>query len=235
MRRIYIASCKLEGRMRPLLQGQDTRSAGRVEERVQRTSRADGKSRIASMLPSLVQGLVLLGQLALQQEDEVTACSLLEASASLARQIQEEQNGVEPSFLPAWVLALQGNDAETGVQALERLVQSRKGDDSEALVSGLAEGGGVAAQRRALMPKLTSRTLELVPAPMASVGSSAGLSAREVEVLRLVAQGLTDAQVAEQLVISPRTVNWHLSAIYSKLGVSSRAAATRYALEQQVL
>ncbi len=37
----------------------------------------------------------------------------------------------------------------------------------------------------------------------------AGLTAREVEVLRLVAQGLTDAQVAEQLVISPRTVNWH--------------------------
>jgi DNA-binding NarL/FixJ family response regulator len=58
-----------------------------------------------------------------------------------------------------------------------------------------------------------------------------GLTAREVEVLRLVAQGLTDAQVAEHLVISPRTVNWHLTAIYSKLQVSSRSAATRYAIE----
>jgi ATP/maltotriose-dependent transcriptional regulator MalT len=65
--------------------------------------------------------------------------------------------------------------------------------------------------------------------------SPARLTAREVEVLRLVAQGLSDTQVAEQLVISPRTVNWHLSLIYSKLGVSSRAAATRYALEQQLL
>jgi len=63
----------------------------------------------------------------------------------------------------------------------------------------------------------------------------AGLTAREMEVLRLVAQGLTDAQIAEQLVISPRTVNFHLTSIYSKLGVSSRSAATRYAIEQHLV
>ena len=57
------------------------------------------------------------------------------------------------------------------------------------------------------------------------------LTRRETEVLRLVAEGLTDAQIAQQLVISPRTVNWHLTAIYSKLGVSSRSAATRYTLD----
>ena len=44
-------------------------------------------------------------------------------------------------------------------------------------------------------------------------------------MLRLVAQGLTDAQVAEQLVISPRTVNTHLKSIYGKIGVSSRSTA----------
>ena len=65
--------------------------------------------------------------------------------------------------------------------------------------------------------------------------SPAGLTAREVEVLRLVAQGLTDAQVGEQLVISRRTVNWHLTSIYSKLGVSSRSAATRFAIEQYLV
>ena len=63
----------------------------------------------------------------------------------------------------------------------------------------------------------------------------AGLTAREVEILRLVVQGLTDAQVAEQLVISPRTVNWHLTSIYSKLQVSSRTAATRFAIEQHLI
>ncbi len=60
------------------------------------------------------------------------------------------------------------------------------------------------------------------------------LTAREVEVLRLVAQGLSDTQVAEKLVISPHTVNTHLKSIYSKILVSSRSAATRYAIEHQL-
>jgi len=62
-----------------------------------------------------------------------------------------------------------------------------------------------------------------------------GLTAREVEVLRLVAQGLTDAQVAEKLVIARRTVNWYLTSIYNKIQVSSRSAATRYALEHRLV
>jgi DNA-binding NarL/FixJ family response regulator len=62
-----------------------------------------------------------------------------------------------------------------------------------------------------------------------------GLTAREVEVLRLLAQGLSDAQIAEHLVISPRTVNRHTTSLYNKLGVSSRAAATRAAIEHHLL
>ena len=62
-----------------------------------------------------------------------------------------------------------------------------------------------------------------------------GLTTREIEVLRLLAQGLPDAQIAEQLVISPRTVNNHLTSIYSKIQVSSRSAATRYAMEHQLV
>jgi predicted ATPase/serine/threonine protein kinase/DNA-binding CsgD family transcriptional regulator len=62
-----------------------------------------------------------------------------------------------------------------------------------------------------------------------------GLTAREVEVLRLLAQGMTDAQIAEQLVISPRTVNNHLTSIYQKIQVSSRSAATRYAVDQHLV
>ena len=59
----------------------------------------------------------------------------------------------------------------------------------------------------------------------------AGLTPRELDVLQLVAQGLTDAAAAELLFISPRTVSQHLRSIYGKLGVSSRSAATRFALE----
>jgi DNA-binding NarL/FixJ family response regulator len=50
-------------------------------------------------------------------------------------------------------------------------------------------------------------------------------------VLRLLAQGLTNPQIAEQLVISPCTVHAHLHAIYGKLEVNTRSAATRFALE----
>jgi DNA-binding NarL/FixJ family response regulator len=53
-----------------------------------------------------------------------------------------------------------------------------------------------------------------------------------VEVLNLLAQGLSDVMISEELVISPRTVNAHLTSIYGKLGVNSRAAATRFAIEK---
>jgi predicted ATPase/DNA-binding CsgD family transcriptional regulator len=84
-------------------------------------------------------------------------------------------------------------------------------------------------------PASVSRVRQPMANEKISCPYPAELTAREVEVLRLVAQGLSDAQVAEQLVISPRTVNWHLTSIYSKLGVSSRAAATRYAIEHQMV
>ena len=57
------------------------------------------------------------------------------------------------------------------------------------------------------------------------------ISPRELEVLALVAEGLTDREVAERLFISPRTVNQHLRSIYNKLGVNSRTGATMRAIE----
>jgi len=75
-----------------------------------------------------------------------------------------------------------------------------------------------------------------IPQPsVAAAEYPAGLTAREVEVLRLVAQGLTDAQVAERLVLSAHTVHAHLRSIYGKLEVTSRAAATRFAVDHQLL
>ena len=73
--------------------------------------------------------------------------------------------------------------------------------------------------------------LQINTLPHYVVQRPAGLTAREVEVLRLVAQGLTNAQVAEQLYLARRTINTHLTSIFTKLGVSSRAAATRFAVE----
>lgn len=61
------------------------------------------------------------------------------------------------------------------------------------------------------------------------------LSVREHEVLRLVADGLTDAEVANQLVLSVRTVNAHLQSIYTKLNVNSRTAAVHEATARSLL
>jgi DNA-binding NarL/FixJ family response regulator len=65
--------------------------------------------------------------------------------------------------------------------------------------------------------------------------SPAGLTGREVEVLRLLATGLTNAQIAERLVISLLTVKAHVRSIYSKLDITSRSAATRYALDHKLV
>ena len=61
-----------------------------------------------------------------------------------------------------------------------------------------------------------------------------GLTARERQVLALVAQGQTDAQIAEQLMLSPHTVHRHVANARTKLGVPTRSAAAAWALTNQV-
>jgi DNA-binding NarL/FixJ family response regulator len=61
------------------------------------------------------------------------------------------------------------------------------------------------------------------------------LTSREVEVLRLVAAGLTNREIGDRLGVSPRTIDAHLRSIYSRLGVATRSAATRYALERRLV
>jgi non-specific serine/threonine protein kinase len=89
-------------------------------------------------------------------------------------------------------------------------------------------------ERLALLGSRDARSMA-AQTPAQSTGYPGGLTAREVEVLRLVAEGLTDAQAAERLVVSTRTVNSHLRSIYSKLGISSRSAAGRFAAEHGLI
>ena len=70
--------------------------------------------------------------------------------------------------------------------------------------------------------------------PSSAPEHPAGLTSREVEVLGLVAARMTSPRIAKELFVSPRTVEAHITSIYHKLGVSSRAAATRYALEHGI-
>jgi ATP/maltotriose-dependent transcriptional regulator MalT len=86
--------------------------------------------------------------------------------------------------------------------------------------------------------------LDAARATFASLGAAAagesappetGLTAREVEVVGLVAQGKTNRAIADELIVSEKTVASHLSHIFTKLGISSRAALTAYAYEHELV
>lgn len=68
-----------------------------------------------------------------------------------------------------------------------------------------------------------------------TIAHPAGLTARQVEVLRLMADGLTNAELAERLYLSVKTVGHHVSAILAKLGVASRREAIRRARDLGLL
>jgi DNA-binding NarL/FixJ family response regulator len=121
-----------------------------------------------------------------------------------------------------------------------------RANSSEVLVSAttreLAAGSGVALTDRGEHTlhgvAETKRLYAASQTETAEAGADelpAGLTAREVEVLRLVAAGLTDAEVAERLFLSVRTVNAHMRSVYRKVGVGSRAAAGRFAAENGLL
>jgi len=92
------------------------------------------------------------------------------------------------------------------------------------------------ARRYADRARKVLRRLGVRPRPVRRPGSDGGpLSQRELEVARLMATGLTTAQVAERLIISPHTADTHLRRIYERLGLNSRAALTRYLAESGLL
>jgi DNA-binding CsgD family transcriptional regulator len=130
-------------------------------------------------------------------------------------------------------IAARANPGEVLVSATTRELAAGSGlhfrDRGEHALKGVAE------------PRQLYAIIELgSPAPTTTPKAGpaeypAGLTAREVDVLRLVAAGLTDAEAAEQLFLSVRTVNAHLRSIYRKAGVHSRAAAGRFAEENGLL
>jgi DNA-binding CsgD family transcriptional regulator/membrane protein implicated in regulation of membrane protease activity len=95
------------------------------------------------------------------------------------------------------------------------------------------------------MEGLVALVSPVAPRPIAPVIAAAttpdagpapfGLSAREVEVLQLVAEGLSNQEIADRLFLSPRTVHHHVSHILTKMNVDSRVDAVRIALQQGIV
>lgn len=94
-----------------------------------------------------------------------------------------------------------------------------------------ALGDAESARHEAGLAATTFRSLGAAP-DLARLHSDDVLTPRELEVLRLVASGATNRSIAGQLVLSERTVDRHVSNIFTKLGVASRASATAYAYER---
>ena len=123
--------------------------------------------------------------------------------------------------------------AITRADLAETLYQRGTDDDrargEELLRRAIADGE--ALELTARVARWRARRDELARPLPTTAGSSGDLTEREVEVLALVATGMTNRDIAEQLVISDKTVARHVSNIFTKIGVSSRAAATAYAYE----
>jgi ATP/maltotriose-dependent transcriptional regulator MalT len=216
-----------------------------------------------SQAPFIAESLRLLAHVAASQGDDVVARALYEESLTLARELdyrwylasclEDLASVVEDQGQPAcaarlWDMVQFLRDsvgmpppATKQVACDHAVVVLRAHFGEPEVAAARAEERTqlpeqvLPAQGPEPMPLLSWTAPPSTPPTKTSARYPAGLTAREVEVLRLVAQGLTDAQVAEQLVISPRTVNWHLTSIYSKLQVTSRCAATRYAIEHQLV
>jgi DNA-binding CsgD family transcriptional regulator len=204
-----------------------------------------------------------LADVAVEQGDDAAARSLYQESLSLFRKL-DDKRGVASS-LQRWAgMAARRGEAMTAARLwgvagalgeaigplsplllhiahpdddqLVRVVRAQLGE--QAFTNAWAEGQ-LMSLAQALQEQFSLSSLP--PSTRASLATKmhlsnpAGLTPREVEVLRLVAKGMTDAQAAKALVISPRTINTHLTSIYSKIGVSSRSEATRYALEQHLV
>jgi HD-GYP domain-containing protein (c-di-GMP phosphodiesterase class II) len=107
---------------------------------------------------------------------------------------------------------------------------ARSGADACAELRRMARAGRFATADTEAVVEAAGHAVANVPA-----GRPADLTEREVEVLRLIARGRSNRQVAEELVISPKTVGTHVEHIYAKAGVSTRAGAALFAMEHGLL
>jgi ATP/maltotriose-dependent transcriptional regulator MalT len=210
----------------------------------------------------IAESLTVLAQVEASQGDLAAAHTLYEDSLTIAR--ERSYKDLLPSCLEglAGVVAMQGKPAWAAqlwgtAEALREAMGTPippvyRADYDRSVTAARAEVGGkafakawsegrmmtpeqtLAAQGKAVIPTPISERQKSAT-PVKSLTFPAGLTAREVEVLHLLATGLTDAQIAEQLVLSLHTIHAHLRTIYSKLGVTSRSAATRYAFEHQLV
>ena len=177
------------------------------------------------------KALYAAGWLACWQNDRRQATPLLEESLQLFRSLGDKRG--EASALTC-LSALIHERGEGGTAAALRKEGVRlyreigeNGDLPEIVVMK-----GMEPRPTILSGSPTGSSVKPIKPPSPPMYEE--LTAREIEVLRLLTMGLSNSQIAERLVLSPHTVNGHIQSIYGRLGLNSRSAATRYALEHHL-
>jgi DNA-binding NarL/FixJ family response regulator len=198
----------------------------------------------AALLPACVEIMLAAGEV----EEARSACRELEKisrahRSDMLRAMSAQARGA---------LALAEGDPQTALVALREAWQAwqeleapyeaarvrvlvslgcRAAGDEDTAAWELEAARGVFDQLGAAPDVARTDSLAASPGAIAAHG----LSPRELQVLRLVARGLTNRSIAAELVLSQRTVDRHVSNIFAKLRVSSRAAATAYAYEHDLV
>ena len=131
----------------------------------------------------------------------------------------------------------QPNLAWTCYDYADALYQRSEAGDRERATGLLGEALEISTElgMRPLMELVTQRQAEMETQRAAPANYPDGLTQREVEVLRLLAQGRSNSQISEELVVAEGTTRRHVANIYEKIGVANRAEATRYALREGLL
>ena len=131
----------------------------------------------------------------------------------------------------------QPNLAWTCYDYADALSQRSEADDRERATGLLGEALEISTElgMRPLMELVSQRQAEMETQPAAQANYPDGLTQREVEVLRLLAQGRSNSQISKDLVVAEGTTRRHVANIYEKIGVANRAEATRYALRESLL
>jgi len=122
--------------------------------------------------------------------------------------------------------------------AYDRALMLSLVDDEDALAEAveIARRLGAGPLTKRVAGRMRDLGLRVPQGPReATRANPAGLTARQLEVLELLGEGLTNAEIAERLVVSPRTAEHHVAAVLTKLGATTRREAARRAAELRVI
>jgi DNA-binding CsgD family transcriptional regulator len=172
--------------------------------------------------------------LAVEMGDRANAAYCLEGLAGLISARDEPSRATRLLGASEALLEVVGAPRYVQAQArvlYERAVESLRSRLGKETFEAAWAAGRSMSPEEAIEYALEESPEEIEPQPV----PPAGLSAREVEVLELIARGMTNAQIAQELYISPRTVNAHMGSVYHKIGSSTRAEAARFASEHDLL